>query len=219
MNAEKSMNLYRQYRVRQDRSRPLSVKAQKYLIVKRMLDIAFSIIGLVFAFPVILFFAMLISIETPGSPFYIQERVGMNGKYFKVIKLRSMRKDAEKSGAKWAEANDPRITRVGLFIRKTRIDELPQLLNVLLGDMSIVGPRPERPCFTAEFNNQIPGFTNRLIVKPGLTGWAQVNGGYEISPKEKLIFDLYYINHLTFLMDIKIMLKTFKVVLTGDGAR
>ncbi|ALC82517.1 MULTISPECIES: sugar transferase [Bacillus] len=219
MNAEKSMNLYRQYRVRQDRSRPLSVKAQKYLIVKRMLDIAFSIIGLVFAFPVILFFAMLISIETPGSPFYIQERVGMNGKYFKVIKLRSMRKDAEKSGAKWAEANDPRITRIGSFIRKTRIDELPQLLNVLLGDMSIVGPRPERPCFTAEFNNQIPGFTNRLIVKPGLTGWAQVNGGYEISPKEKLIFDLYYINHLTFLMDIKIMLKTFKVVLTGDGAR
>lgn len=219
MNAEKSMNLYRQYRVRQEQSRPLSVKAQKYLIVKRMLDVVFSIIGLVLAFPVVLFFAMLISIETPGSPFYIQERVGMNGKYFKVIKLRSMRMDAEKCGAKWAEANDPRITKIGSFIRKTRIDELPQLLNVLLGDMSMVGPRPERPCFTAEFNNQIPGFTNRLIVKPGLTGWAQVNGGYEISPKEKLIFDLYYINHLTFLMDIKIMLKTFKVVLTGDGAR
>jgi exopolysaccharide biosynthesis polyprenyl glycosylphosphotransferase len=219
VNAEKSMNLYRQYRVRQDYSKPLSLKAQKYLFFKRMMDIVFSVIGLFLAFPVILFFAMLISIETPGSPFYIQERVGMNGKYFKVIKLRSMRMDAEKFGAKWAEANDPRITKVGAFIRKTRIDELPQLLNVLVGDMSMVGPRPERPCFTAEFNNEIPGFTNRLLVKPGLTGWAQVNGGYEISPKEKLIFDLYYINHLTFLMDMKIMLKTFKVVLTGDGAR
>lgn len=213
------MNLYRQYQVRQDFTQPLTVTAQKYLIIKRMLDIIFSIIGLFIAFPVILFFAILIVIESPGSPFYMQERVGLNGKYFKVIKLRSMKADAEKNGAKWAEANDPRITKVGAFIRKTRIDELPQLLNVLRGEMSMAGPRPERPRFTAEFNNQIPGFTNRLIVKPGLTGWAQVNGGYEISPEEKLKFDLYYINHLTFTMDMKIMIKTIKVVLTGDGAR
>lgn len=115
--------------------------------------------------------------------------------------------------------NDPRITKVGVFIRKTRIDELPQFINVLKGEMSIVGPRPERPMFTAEFNRTIPGFTKRLTVKPGLTGLAQVNGGYEMSPSEKLTHDLQYIQNLTFSLDTKIMVKTLKVIMTGDGAR
>ncbi len=157
--------------------------------------------------------------ETPGSPFYVQERIGKNGKRFKMVKLRSMTIDAEKEGAKWAEVNDPRITHVGAFIRKTRIDELPQLVNILKGDMSIVGPRPERPFFTAQFNKEIKGFENRLVVKPGLTGLAQVSGGYDISPSEKLKYDLAYIQNLTFSLEVKIILKTFKVILTGEGAR
>ena len=134
-------------------------------------------------------------------------------------KLRSMRTDAEKFGAQWAEKNDPRITKVGKFIRKTRIDEIPQLFNILKGDMSIIGPRPERPEFTQEFNEEIPGFINRLAVKPGLTGWAQINGGYDITPQEKLVEDIYYIENRSILLDFKIILKTVKVVLTGHGAR
>jgi lipopolysaccharide/colanic/teichoic acid biosynthesis glycosyltransferase len=130
-----------------------------------------------------------------------------------------MKIDAEKSGAVWAQKQDPRVTRIGAFIRRTRIDELPQLFNVLKGDMSMIGPRPERPVFTEKFQSEIPGFTQRLAVKPGLSGWAQVNGGYDMTPKEKLIFDLYYIRNLTFMLELKIMLKTCKVVLTGDGAR
>ena len=130
-----------------------------------------------------------------------------------------MRMDAEKDGEKWAEVNDPRITKIGAFIRKTRIDELPQLFSVLKGDMSIIGPRPERPSFTAQFSKEIKGFSNRLLVKPGLTGLAQVNGGYDITPKEKLKYDLQYINNVTFFLEMKILLKTIKVVLTGEGAR
>ncbi|MEB9429949.1 sugar transferase, partial [Bacillus cereus] len=164
-------------------------------------------------------FSLLIILESPGSPFYLQERLGMNGRKFNVIKLRSMRNDAEKNGAKWAEKNDPRITKIGLFIRKTRIDELPQLFNILKGEMSLVGPRPERPMFTEKFEREIPGFKKRLEVKPGLTGWAQVNGGYEITPREKLRLDIYYINNSSLLLDFKIILKTIKVVCTGDGAR
>lgn len=130
-----------------------------------------------------------------------------------------MKDDAEKNGAQWAERDDPKVTKVGKFIRKTRIDELPQLWNVLKGDMSLIGPRPERPMFTAQFNNQIPVFVERLIVKPGLTGWAQVNGGYDITPREKLKYDLYYINNMNLLLDLKIILLTIKVVFTGNGAR
>ena len=130
-----------------------------------------------------------------------------------------MRIDAEKYGAQWAEKNDKRITKVGKFIRITRIDEIPQLFNILKGDMSIIGPRPERPTFTKEFNDKIPGFINRLVVKPGLTGWAKVNGGYDITPKEKLKDDIYYIKNRSFLMDMNILIKTVRVVLTGKGAR
>ena len=158
-------------------------------------------------------------LESPGNPFYVQSRMGLMGKEFNLIKLRSMRTDAEKNGAQWADKNDPRITKVGRFIRKTRIDELPQIFNVLKGDMSIIGPRPERQIFVEEFVKYIPDFPKRLEVKPGLTGWAQVNGGYEILPEQKLELDLYYINNKSLILDILIILKTIQIVLTGEGAR
>lgn len=197
----------------------LSKRAKHYLLLKRVIDIVLSVIGILLAFPIVMVFAIAIILETPGSPFFIQERVGKNGKCFNIIKLRSMKKDAEINGAKWAEVNDIRVTKVGSFIRKTRIDELPQLISVLKGDMSIIGPRPERPIFTEKFDKEIQGFKDRLLVKPGLTGLAQVNGGYDISPKEKLHYDLIYIKNLTFSLELKILVKTFKVVLTGEGAR
>nr|WP_049775796.1 exopolysaccharide biosynthesis polyprenyl glycosylphosphotransferase [Geobacillus sp. C56-T3] len=194
-------------------------KIKYYPYIKRFLDIVFSLLALPVAIPIIVIFAIIIKLETPGPAFFLQERVGLYGKYFKVIKLRSMEVNAEKNGAQWAAKNDPRVTRVGAFIRKTRIDELPQLFNVLKGDMSLIGPRPERPMFTAQFNEEIPGFIDRLQVKPGITGWAQVNGGYDITPREKLELDRYYIHNMSFWLDLKIILKTIKVCLTGDGAR
>lgn len=188
-------------------------------IYQRVLDIVLSVIGLLVGIPLMVIFGILIKVEDNGPITYKQERLGKGGKRFYIYKLRSMRTDAEKFGAQWAEKDDPRITKVGKFIRKTRIDEIPQLFNILKGDMSIIGPRPERPSFTEEFNQEIPGFINRLAVKPGLTGWAQVNGGYEITPREKLIEDIYYIKNRSILLDLKILFKTVKVVLTGDGAR
>lgn len=193
--------------------------ASSYIFVKRGMDITFSIIGLILTLPIVLITILFIIIESSGSPFFFQERVGLDGKTFKIIKLRSMRLDAEKNGAQWATKNDPRVTKVGLFIRKTRIDELPQLINVLTGDMSLIGPRPERPMFTEQFEKEIPGFKNRLLVKPGVTGWAQVNGGYDILPKEKLELDVYYINNASLLLDVKIIEKTVWTVFTGEGAR
>ena len=188
-------------------------------IYQRVLDIVLSVIGILIGIPLMIVFGILIKVEDNGPITYKQERLGKGGKKFYIYKLRSMRTDAEKFGAQWAEKDDPRITKVGKFIRKTRIDEIPQLFNILKGDMSIIGPRPERPSFTEEFNQEIPGFINRLAVKPGLTGWAQVNGGYEITPREKLIEDIYYIKNRSILLDLKILFKTVKVVLTGDGAR
>ncbi|MCU5358954.1 exopolysaccharide biosynthesis polyprenyl glycosylphosphotransferase [Bacillus cereus] len=214
-------NIARDYQITPD-TQTIQVESNQskiYLGIKYLLDVMFSLVGLIVLMPVILIFSILIILESPGSPFYLQERLGLNGKRFKVIKLRSMRNDAEKDGAKWAEKNDPRVTKIGLFIRKTRIDELPQLFNILKGDMSLVGPRPERPVFTEKFERDIPGFKKRLEVKPGLTGWAQVNGGYEITPKEKLNLDVYYINHASIILDFKIIIKTVRVVITGDGAR
>ena len=188
-------------------------------VYQRFLDVVLSVIGLLVGIPLMVIFGILIKVEDNGPITYKQERLGKGGKKFYIYKLRSMRTDAEKFGAQWAEKDDPRITKVGKFIRKTRIDEIPQLFNILKGDMSIIGPRPERPSFTMEFNEEIPGFIDRLAVKPGLTGWAQVNGGYEITPQEKLIEDIYYIKNRSILLDFKILLKTVKVVLTGDGAR
>lgn len=194
-------------------------KSVLYPILKRTIDLLVSVIGLLLSIPIIILIGIAIKLESSGPVFYIQERVGLNGKYFKIYKFRSMYIDAEKNGAKWAEKNDPRITKVGSFIRKTRIDELPQFWNVFVGDMSLIGPRPERPIFTAQFNKEIPGFINRLKVKPGITGWAQVNGGYELTPKEKLELDIYYINNMNLWLDFKIMLKTITVILTGEGSR
>lgn len=194
-------------------------KSKFYDFYQRTLDVILSLIGLIVGLPVILIFGFLIKLEDKGPMTYKQERVGKDGRVFYIYKLRSMRTDAEKFGAQWATKNDPRITKVGNFIRKTRIDELPQLFNILRGDMSIIGPRPERPSFTIEFNENIPGFINRLAVRPGLTGWAQVNGGYEMTPEEKLKADIYYMKHRSFFMDMNILLKTVKVVFTGEGAR
>lgn len=190
-----------------------------YFSLKRIFDILFSIIALICSSPIILITAIAIKLETPGPAFFIQERVGLNGEYFNVIKIRSMGIDAEKNGAQWAQKNDPRVTKLGSFIRKTRIDELPQFWNILKGEMSLVGPRPERPVFTAQFNNEIPGFIDRLQVKPGLTGWAQINGGYDITPSEKLNLDRYYIHNKSFKFDLKIILLTVKICITGNGAR
>jgi len=187
--------------------------------VKRLFDIIFSIILLLLTIPIMLFFCIMITLETSGAPIYFQERLGINGKKFNVFKLRSMVKDAEMNGPQWAKEDDQRITKVGLFIRKTRIDELPQLLNILRGDMSFVGPRPEREFFYNEFDAYIPEFKDRLMVKPGLTGWAQINGGYNLDPKEKLRLDMEYIEMKTFRMDISILCKTVLIVLNGNGAR
>ena len=188
-------------------------------LYQRIMDLVLSIIGLVIGLPLIAIFGILIKIEDKGPITYKQERLGKCGRRFYIYKLRSMRTDAEKFGAQWAEKDDPRITKVGKFIRKTRIDEIPQLFNILKWDMGLIGPRPERPNFTVQFNEEIPGFINRLAIKPGLTGWAQVNGGYEITPEEKLKEDIYYIKNRSILLDFKILFKTVKVVLTGDGAR
>ena len=190
-----------------------------YRVIKRLIDFLFSIVLLIPAIPICLISAIFIMLETKGSPLYIQERVGLNGDKFKIYKLRSMYSDAEKDGHMWAEKEDSRITKVGSIIRKTRIDELPQLINIIRGEMAIIGPRPERPEFIEEFLKEIPDFNDRLAVKPGITGWAQVNGGYELSPKEKLQYDQYYIKHENLTLDLLILFKTIKVVFTGEGSR
>ncbi|WP_088070561.1 sugar transferase [Gottfriedia luciferensis] len=194
-------------------------KSLVFRFIKRTLDLVFSLAAFIVTLPFVLLFILLIKLESPGPALFIQERVGLNGKTFKIYKLRTMRSDAEANGPQWATTDDPRITKLGKFLRKTRIDELPQFINVIRGDMSIVGPRPERAFFIVKFNHEVPGFTNRLVVKPGLTGWAQVNGGYELTPKEKLDLDLYYIDNQSLGLDFQIMFKTVAVVLTGEGAR
>lgn len=219
MNAEKQIKLFPDYRLISRKRVALPDGVDTYLLIKRGFDIVFSAVGIVLAAPVILLFSALIVLETPGSPFYKQERVGKDGKTFGLVKLRSMRCDAEKLGAQWAQANDPRVTRVGHIIRRTRIDELPQLFSVLKGDMSLIGPRPERPYFTEKFDREIPGFKQRLMVRPGLTGLAQVSGGYDLMPQEKLVYDLDYIQRLSPALELMIALKTVRVLLTGEGAR
>lgn len=187
--------------------------------MKRVFDVLIAFFGLILSFPLLLLFCIAIKVESKGPIFYLQDRVGLNGEYFKIIKLRSMRFDAEIDGPQWAKVADPRVTNIGLFIRKTRIDEIPQLINVLRGEMSLVGPRPERPMFTVQFNEENPAFINRLTVKPGITGWAQINGGYDLSAEEKLKLDLHYIENRTFVLELFIIIKTFVIVITGSGAR
>ncbi|WP_397594413.1 TIGR03013 family XrtA/PEP-CTERM system glycosyltransferase [Sphingorhabdus sp.] len=192
-------------------------------IAKRLFDVVASAILVALTFPIILLFALLVKLESRGSAFYRQQRVGRYGVPFNVIKLRSMRQDAEAEGkAIWAAQDDPRITRIGWFIRKFRIDELPQTWCVLKGEMSFVGPRPERPEFVADLEQQLPYFAERHMVKPGITGWAQINYPYGASiddSRQKLEYDLYYAKNYTPFLDLLILLQTARVILWPDGVR
>lgn len=186
--------------------------------VKRVVDIAISLLGLIPGIPLILFFGLLIKLTSPGPVIYRQKRVGLGGKPYLLYKLRTMRTDAEAQGAVWASKQDARVTRVGYFLRKWRIDELPQLFNILKGEMSLVGPRPERPEFTEKLATFIPFYNERHLVQPGLTGWAQVRFPYAASfeaAARKLQFDLYYVKNMSFLLDGAILLRTFKTILVG----
>ncbi len=190
--------------------------------LKRMLDIAASFILLVLFSPFIVGAAVAIKFDDGGPILYSQERVTRGEHHFRIYKMRTMRTDAEKFGAVWAEARDPRITRVGRFLRQTRVDEMPQLINVLRGDMSLVGPRPERPTFTAQLAEQLPLYQERHMVKAGLTGWAQINYPYGASlddARSKLSYDLYYVKNFSILFDLLILLQTLRVVLWPSGAR
>ena len=190
--------------------------------LKRIFDVVFSALLLVTTLPILLITAIAVRLESPGAIVYTQRRVGLHNKEFTVYKIRSLRSDAENDGAVWAQKNDARVTRIGKFIRKTRIDELPQLINVLKGDMSVIGPRPERMEFVQELEEKLPYYQVRHTVKPGITGWAQVCYPYGASLEDsryKLEYDLYYIKNLSALLEIKIVLKTIGVVLFPKGAR
>ena len=189
---------------------------------KRAMDIVVSALMLIATLPIMAITAAAIYFESGGPVLYRQERVGRRGRVFTLLKFRSMRQDAEANGAVWALANDMRVTRIGSFIRKTRIDELPQLINVLRGDMSFVGPRPERPQFVAELSKSIPYYDLRHYVKPGITGWAQILYPYGASindAREKLQYDLYYLKNYSIFLDINILLQTIQVILWRKGAR
>jgi sugar transferase (PEP-CTERM system associated) len=189
---------------------------------KRIFDITASLLLLVLTLPVIVLFALLVKIDSKGPAFFRQCRVGLYGEPFDVIKLRSMRTDAEVNGAQFAQENDPRVTRIGRFIRKVRIDELPQTWSVLKGEMSFVGPRPERPEFVSDLEEKLPYYAERHMVKPGITGWAQINYPYGASiedSRHKLEYDLYYAKNYTPFLDLLILLQTLRVVLWHEGAR
>ena len=190
--------------------------------LKRMLDIFFGAAGLVLASPLLVLVSLAVKLDSPGPVLYRQLRAGQLGRPFVIFKFRSMRSDAEHQGARFAEEDDPRVTRIGRWIRKTRIDELPQLWNVLRGEMSMVGPRPERPVFIEQLEQRVPYFKQRLYVKPGVTGHAQVRCRYGATVEdhlEKLEYDLYYIKSHSVMFDLSIMLDTIKVVLLRIGSR
>lgn len=190
-----------------------------YRFLKRTSDFTVAALALVVLAIPMLVIALWIRLDSKGPAIFRQERLGKGGKPFTMYKFRSMRLDAEADGPQWAQRDDDRCTKLGQKLRKTRVDELPQLFNILLGDMSFVGPRPERSCFYDLFETYIPGFRNRLLVKPGLTGHAQVNGGYDLKPEEKILYDMEYIRSRGVGMDLQCILKTVQVVFTHDGAR
>ena len=185
---------------------------------KRILDVTAALLGLIPGIPLLLLAGILVKLTSRGPMIYRQTRVGLGGRPYTLYKLRTMRTDAEASGAVWSASADSRVTPVGYFLRKWRIDEIPQLFNVLKGEMSLVGPRPERPEFTALLEKAIPFYNERTLVPPGLTGWAQIWFPYASSVEaaaRKLQFDLYYVKNLSVLLDITILLRTFKTILVG----
>lgn len=194
-------------------------KKHVYHAVKRAFDILSCGTALVVLSPVVLLTAAAVKLDSQGPAFFSQERLGKDGKPFMLHKFRSMRVDAEAEGAQWASDEDPRVTRVGKFLRKSRLDEVPQFWNVVKGDMSLVGPRPERAVFYDEFEKYIHGFSQRLLVTPGITGLAQVSGGYDLKPAEKVVYDIEYIKSQSIVMDLKVILRTFGVLANHKGAR
>ena len=191
-------------------------------IMRRLVSTLAAAVGLLLFAPFLPFVMLAVRLSSPGPIFFKQTRVGLGSRNFEVVKFRTMRTDAEASGAKWASKNDPRVTRIGGFMRKTRIDEVPQLWNVLRGDMGFVGPRPERPEFVPWLSEQIPYFDLRHMIRPGLTGWAQVRYGYGATlaeAREKLEYDLYYIKHMSLGLDLLIMFETVKTILRRRGAQ
>lgn len=190
--------------------------------MRRVADVTLSLGLMLFTLPLMAMVAVAIKLDSPGPVIYRQQRIGLRGRTFTLCKFRSMRNDAEIGGARWASRRDPRVTRVGAFIRTARIDELPQLLNVLRGEMSFVGPRPERPLFVEELARVIPFYNDRAHVKPGITGWAQVNFPYGASvedARQKLSYDLYYVKNRSIFLDVLILLATVRVILFQEGAR
>jgi exopolysaccharide biosynthesis polyprenyl glycosylphosphotransferase len=189
-------------------------------VLKRTMDIFIAGLGLIILVLLLPILALAIYVDSPGPIFYSQERVGKGGRVFRLFKLRSMIPNAEESGAVWAEENDPRVTRVGRFLRRTMLDELPQLINVLRGEMSIVGPRPERPIFAHQLAAQIPFYRARHAVKPGMAGWALINYGYSSSVRDALVklqYDLYYIKHQSIYLDLLILAKTIGAMISLKG--
>jgi len=190
-----------------------------YCAVKRCFDFCAALAALIVLLIPMGIIALIIRIDSPGPAIYKQERLGLKGKPFTLYKFRSMVINAEADGARWATENDTRITKFGNFLRKARLDELPQLFNIIKGDMSVVGPRPEREVFYNEFDKYIVGFRQRLEIKPGLTGLAQIKGGYGLLPEEKIVYDVEYIKTRSFLLDIKIIFSTVLIVFNHKGAR
>ncbi len=190
-----------------------------YCIVKRGFDLVASILGLLILLIPMAVIGLIVMLDSPGAALFRQERLGKDGRPFMMYKFRSMRPDAEDDGPRWAEEEDPRCTRFGRFLRRTKIDELPQLYNILRGEMSFVGPRPEREYFYHKFETYVPHFRQRLRVRPGLTGLAQINGGYDLKPEEKIVYDMEYIQNQSIRMDLKCILRTFVVLFTQPGTR
>ena len=191
-----------------------------YSFVKRVMDIGFSFFGLIFAAIPMLIIAIIIKCTSKGKVFYKQERLGLNGKKFYLVKFRTMVENAESSGAQWSKGDkDSRIYPFGSFLRKLRLDELPQLWQIFTGKLTIVGPRPEREIFYDAFEEHVHGFRERLKVKQGMTGLAQISGGYDLRPEEKVVFDVEYIKNRSIWLDIKIMFMTVAVIFKHDGAK
>ena len=190
-----------------------------FLLAKRLFDIFGAVFGLLLLFIPMLFLAAVLALDDGFPVFFRQDRLGKDGKPFAIYKYRTMHRDAEDAGPRWADDNDSRCTALGRRLRKSRLDELPQLWNILRGDMSFVGPRPEREHFYDLFEGYIHGFRNRLAVKPGLTGLAQVNGGYDLLPEEKIVYDMQYIREQSAAMDLYCLFKTFSLLISHKGAR